>query len=62
MLMSPGSPNYVQLGVRTCRTARFRLLTVTDNMTKMEDWQVSVLLAAKKHVEVKDAEDGDYFA
>jgi hypothetical protein len=33
-----------------------------DNMTKMEDWQVTVLLAAKKHVEAKDTEDGDYFA
>ena len=35
---------------------------MTDNMSKMEDWQVTVLLADKKHVEAKDTEDGDYFA
>jgi hypothetical protein len=28
-----------------------------DKMTPMEDWMVTVLLAAKKHAEVDEAED-----
>jgi hypothetical protein len=31
--------------------------TIIDQMTKMEDWMVTVLLAAKKHAEVDEAED-----
>jgi hypothetical protein len=61
LLMSLDLPSCVQLGVRL-RALNLRLLTTTDNMSKMEDWQVTVLLAAKKHVEAKDTEDGDYFA